>query len=958
MSAILPDALGGFWVGTAENGLIHLLKNGDLESFNSSNSSIPSNKIVALHLDALNNIKVGYSLDEGWGIATPNLEGYWESLIEYKQDGLLNNEIRSLARDKSGKLWIKTADDNQIHYLTADRLIKTLRLNEPADSDLLHVDIFDNIWFSSNSGLVRYTPKGEWKTFDLTSFGAANNDIYGMTSDAEGNLWISVYTDSNQPSEVKILRKFVDEHWEILNTKVFQEGSGRDLQIDSDGELWVLERGVLTGDVEIHHRFADSKWETFTEKETGVSHMEITTLHVTASKELWIGSSGSIVHRTSDGKWAEILTTSFRINTIYSDDMGGLWVGTGLDYNGVGGGLMYRQPDGNWFTFNTSNSGLTGNYITSLVSDGSGGVWVGTLLNGLHHLTFGTASQIIQNSDSYKGLGAAIIIAGGGSDKENQLWNATASISNRIYKMLKKRGFDNSQIYYLSPQSYGDFDGDGLDDCIVDAPATPRCQMSTVEHPIKERPLKSEDVRQALAWAESRGKLDQPLYLFFLDHGVPEKLMLSKGEFMKADAFKPMLDQYQKNTSNELILVIDACHSGSFVEHLAAPNRAIISSAKAEEKAAFVEKEGFSRFLAKGLESNRSFFEAFEYAAKNQEKMLGKRLRFSDRSGITSQTPQLDDNGDGIFNEKDGQQLGQVRIGGNVVFGNITLTVETHTASTTLQAGQPMTLKAKASSAVGELKRVWAVLRPPKMNFVLDTYGTPILAFPRLKLSPTTTEDIWETTWHDAIYNGDYEISFYAEDNEGDIASSDTPLIISVIGGVAPPAQAQVQIVLDKDSYRLGEPLKAELIEDLGWGYDLYAAVLLPGGSEFIALKTTNLTAQANQPQKWLSARTQNSPVRLLDLTLPTDLSVGQYCLYGILSPEKEAVLETKRLWVMAKRCFNVLPCSGFPFPNFGNKARSSAKRRVSNQKSRRFSKIRPIKKSAVLKLNHIRIMG
>jgi ketosteroid isomerase-like protein len=344
------------------------------------------------------------------------------------------------------------------------------------------------------------------------------------------------------------------------------------------------------------------------------------------------------------------------------------------------------------------------------------------------------------------------------------------------------------------------------------------------------------------------------------------------------------------------------------VEHLAARNRAIISSAKAEEKAAFVEKEGFSRFLAKGLESNRTFFEAFEYAAKNQEKMLGKRLMFSDRSGITSQTPQLDDNADGIFDEKDGQQLGQVRIGGNVVFGDITLTVETHTASTTLQAGQPMSLKAKASSGLGALKRVWAVLRPPKMNFVLDTYGTPILAFPRLKLSPTATEDIWETTWHDAIYNGDYEITFYAEDNEGDIASSDNPLIINVIGGVNPPEQAQVQIVLDKNSYRLGEPLKAELIEDLGWGYDLYAAVLLPGGSDFIALKTTNLPAQANQPQKWLSVRTQNRPVTLLDLTLPSDLAAGQYCLYGILSPEKEAVLETQPLWVMAKRCFEVLP--------------------------------------------------
>ncbi len=915
-NAMLPDGVGGFWLGTVQNGLIHFSATG--ERIPLSDSSFPSDRIVALHVDALNNIKVGYLLDEGWGIANLDNQGHWKKAFEYQaKQALPSNQIINLVSDNNQGVWIKTSNGNTIHHLTT-RGLETFNLNE-SGGYFLERDIFDNLWLSSQGGLMRYTSAKKWDTFDLTYVGAESNDITGMISDAQGTLWISVGH--------QILRRFSEGHWERIDTTPLQEVDRiYSLQIDKAGELWVIAVkegfGEWLADIleeedttqyKISHRLADGTWEIIY-RPNSVEFGGMTTLHVSHHKEVWLGSyngkSSLIHHRTTSGNWErlDLPVSSGSINAIYSDDMGGLWIGTGADMDGLGGGIRYRQKNGNWLTFNTSNSGLLGSYITSLVSDGSGGLWVGTLLNGLQHLTFSTASQIIQNSDSYKGLGAAIIIAGGGSHKENQLWNATASISNRIYKMLKKRGFDNSQIYYLSPQSYGDFDGDGFDDCIVDAPATPRCQLSTVEHPIKERPLKIEDIRQALAWAESRGKLDQPLYLFFLDHGVPDKLMLSEGEYMKAEVFKPMLDQYQKNTGNELILVIDACHSGSFVEELVAHNRAIISSAKAEEKAAFVEKQGFSYFLAKGLESGKTFFEAFEYAAQKQEKMLGKRLRFSDRSDITSQTPQLDDNGDGIFDEKDGQQLGQVRIGGNVVFGNITLTVETHTASTTLQAGQPMTLKAKASSAVGELKRVWAVLRPPKMNFVLDTYGTPILAFPRLNLSPTATEDIWETTWHDAIYNGDYEISFYAEDNEGDIASSDTPLIISVIGGVAPPAQAQVQIVLDKDSYRLGEPLKAELIEDLGWGYDLYAAVLLPGGSEFIALKTTNLTAQANQPQKWLSARTQNSPVTLLDLTLPSDLAAGQYCLYGILSPEKEAVLETQPLWVMAKRCFEVLP--------------------------------------------------
>ena len=190
----------------------------------------------------------------------------------------------------------------------------------------------------------------------------------------------------------------------------------------------------------------------------------------------------------------------------------------------------------------------------------------------------------------------------------------------------------------------------------------------------------------------------------------------------------------------------------------------------------------------------------------------------------------------------------------------------------------------------------------------MDSYGTPILALPRVNLSSTKEKDVWETTWQDAIYNGDYEITFYTEDNDGNITSSDNSVIISVTGGVEPPKQANVQIILEKDSYRLGEPFKAEVIENLGWGYDLYAAVVMPDG-QFIALKNANDFAQINQPRNWLKPRTQNQSITLLDLTLPTNLATGEYCLYGILSPEREDVFETlaQDLWVMEQRCFEVV---------------------------------------------------
>jgi len=41
---------------------------------------------------------------------------------------------------------------------------------------------------------------------------------------------------------------------------------------------------------------------------------------------------------------------------------------------------------------------------------------------------------------------------------------------------------------------------------------------------------------------------------------------------------------------------------------------------------------------------------------------------------------------------------------------------------------------------------------------------------------------------------------------------------------------------------------------------------------------------------------------------LPADLPTGEYCLYGILSPEQNEVFKTleKGLWVMDSKCFEV----------------------------------------------------
>jgi hypothetical protein len=487
---------------------------------------------------------------------------------------------------------------------------------------------------------------------------------------------------------------------------------------------------------------------------------------------------------------------------------------------------------------------------------------------------------------------AALIIAGGGADDINTLWDSTAAISNYIYKMLNKRGFDNNEIYYLSPQSYADFNGDGLDDCIVDAPATPRCRLNAVSNPIEERSLNVDDVRQAFAWAKTGGQLDQPLYVFFINHGSPDRFQLSKNNDLEVSEFKAILDDYQNETGNEVVLVIDTCYSGALLQKLIASNRAIISST-GDNLAYFdrTNKQGYSHFLAKGLLKGMSFYEAFGYARDKQEKLV-KSLSIGQ-----DQIPQWYDG------SEDGQWLRKLFINGDFVVADISLTVQALTTSTSLSVGQSLPLSAQVNQ--DNVKRVWAVIKPPKVQLVMDSYGTPILAFPHLELFNSDLSKVWKTDWDEAVYNGVYEITFYAEDKQGNISASD-PITVEVSGGVDSPEMSSVEIKLAKDRYQRGESFQAQLTEELAWGYDLYAAVLLPDG-HFFALRNTNQLAGVNEAKKWVGDRTFHTPVTLFDLTLPESLPTGQYCLYGILSPENELVLETPlNLWVWTVRCFEV----------------------------------------------------
>ncbi|MEA2014741.1 MAG: C13 family peptidase [Thermodesulfobacteriota bacterium] len=221
-----------------------------------------------------------------------------------------------------------------------------------------------------------------------------------------------------------------------------------------------------------------------------------------------------------------------------------------------------------------------------VLSDGTGGIYIGTDIwdGGLAHLSFGQKNELYdqyQDETIISGTRAAIIIAAGSSSpRKNKFWYATEYLTSQvIYSLFYNRGYDHSELYYLSPKSWANFNADVTGDHIVDAPVT----SVQFGNGVEERDLTIGDVQKAFEWAKEKGNLTQPLYLYFVDHGEKGKLMLTRFDALEGEVLAEMIDDYQAATGNQVVIILDVCHSGSLIPFLSGPDRVIITSSSTDE---------------------------------------------------------------------------------------------------------------------------------------------------------------------------------------------------------------------------------------------------------------------------------------------------------------------------------------------------------------------------------------
>jgi uncharacterized protein DUF1566/peptidase C13-like protein/HYDIN/CFA65/VesB family protein/Ser-Thr-rich glycosyl-phosphatidyl-inositol-anchored membrane family protein len=320
----------------------------------------------------------------------------------------------------------------------------------------------------------------------------------------------------------------------------------------------------------------------------------------------------------------------------------------------------------------------------------------------------------------------AVLVAGGGPYPGNHLWSATKACCDYTYYVLSLRGYSEDKIRYLSHESPVDNDK-------VYGPAT------------------NTALDQAIQWAADV----EELLLYLNDHGGNGTFKIGQYETLTATQLDSWLDTLQDQYDVRVIMIYDACYSGSFLPVLKATgeqDRVLISSAGDDERAYFVSDGvvSFSWYFWSLIDSGETILGAFSNA-KNS-------IQYS----FIEQTPYLETNGNGIGNEKeDGTLVSDSYIGTYVVAAAEPPVIATVSPSQHLSGKSSADIYAEGVTCDSVIVRVWGVVVPP--DFEPGSPDNPVTELPTFELTHVGSGR-YEGTYTNFKISGEYTITLYAED--------------------------------------------------------------------------------------------------------------------------------------------------------------------------------------------------
>ncbi len=337
--AILEDPDGTLWFSTL-GGLVRW-RDGNLTTF-TRRDGLSQDRVFPLCRDRNGNLWIG---TEGGGLN--RMAGGRFSTLSTRE-GSTSDEIRSLFEDREGNLWFGTADGAL--FRLKDEKYSVFTHQEGLSSDLVRAVFEDrerNIWVGTAEGVsvLRGSdilrPREPWMAGTVTT----------MIQDRSGGFWIGTLGQGLRWAHNGQTQIFFPNQ---RITALFE---------DREGGIWA---GVLPGIARIRNGHAEAVGVG-----TSIARARIVALRQDAAGALWTAAESGVIYRITGTEVKEYSLhgagSLAGTTSLHLDEPGGLWIGTTEGLCRFQGGALqcYSVADG-----------LAEDQVSSILEDDQGFLWL------------------------------------------------------------------------------------------------------------------------------------------------------------------------------------------------------------------------------------------------------------------------------------------------------------------------------------------------------------------------------------------------------------------------------------------------------------------------------------------------------------------------------------------------------------------------------------------------------
>ncbi len=391
--SLLQTQDGYLWLGT-QKGLYRFDGIRFTEFPHTDEVSLDSLWIQDLHEDASGNLWIA---TDGAGLIRL---GQGTARQHQLADGLPSDDVRCVATDSAGALWVATAAGLARLAETSHRDTKSFEIVSPGNFRALSTAPSGDIWAAGDGNQLTVWNGHKIAARTIQSL-PAHGSVYALLCSPDGAVWIGT-SDG--------LVRLKDGHERRYTTA---DGLASDhilcLKRGADGVLWI-------GTREGFSRLAGGEIASFDARD-GLSQSTVFCLCEDREGSLWVGTKHglnqfldrrTLLYTTREG------LPSNDAGPVLQDAEGRIWVGT------LGAGLA--RLEGRSFEVLTTGDGLVSNSILALADGGDGQLWIGTSA-GLNRLADGRIDATFTTEQGLPADEVRCICR----DRSGTLWVGTAA---------------------------------------------------------------------------------------------------------------------------------------------------------------------------------------------------------------------------------------------------------------------------------------------------------------------------------------------------------------------------------------------------------------------------------------------------------------------------------------------------------------------------------------------------